>query len=263
MSLPTSARLVLLDVEGVTTSIRFVYDELFPFARREVEGFLERYADDPGVRDDVERLREQARRDLREGVEGAVPIPDDDAGPEAVRRAAAANVRWQIDADRKTVALKQLQGRIWRDGYVSGSLRGHVYDDVPAALQALHEARLPVYVYSSGSVAAQKLLFGHSRHGDLTGWIAGHFDASIGSKKEAASYGAIAEQLGERPEDVVFVTDDHREMEAATAAGMRVVASIRPENPPLPDGHGFPEIRTLGELAEALAGAGSGTGTRA
>ncbi|MGM0575664.1 MAG: acireductone synthase [Myxococcota bacterium] len=249
--LPARYRAVLLDIEGTTTSISFVYDTLFPFARDAVSHYLCDHWDEPGVRDDVRMLRDQARRDVEAGVEGVVPIPEGDAGDEAVRDAAVANVHWQMERDRKTTALKTLQGHIWRHGYRSGEIRGHVYTDVPDALAEWEYRGIPVYIYSSGSVEAQRLLFGASDAGDLTHFISGYFDTTTGPKKESDSYRAIAAQVQVEPEALVFVTDDLDEARAAREAGLGVVVSVRPGNPHLPE-HDFPEVFNLVTLAEAL-----------
>jgi 2,3-diketo-5-methylthio-1-phosphopentane phosphatase len=242
-----SSQAILLDIEGATTSIRFVYDTLFPFARRHVATFLESAWGEAAVQLDVEALRAQAERDHADGVTGAPPIPSQ--GPAAtVRAATLANVLWQMDADRKTTGLKGLQGKIWRHGYTSGVLQGHIYDDVEPALRDWHAASVPVYIYSSGSVAAQKLLFHHSERGDLTPLLAGYFDTTTGPKKEASSYAAIAEAIHCDEHEVLFVTDNLDEAIAADSAGLDAVLSIRPGNAPLRE-HNFRTITSFDEIA--------------
>lgn len=238
---------VLLDIEGTTTSISFVYETLFPYAAREVASFLAHHWEDAGVQADVASLRAQARRDLEDGAADAPQIPDGDADAETIRDAALANVRWQMDTDRKTTGLKSLQGRIWVHGYATGELKGHVYDDVVPALEAWGARGVPVYIYSSGSVAAQKLLFGHSEAGDLTALLSGYFDTTTGPKKEASSYQAIAAAIDRAPGALCFATDSLAEGVAAREAGLQVALSVRPGNPGLP-AHDFTEIRALSEL---------------
>lgn len=227
-------RAVLLDIEGTTTSVRFVYDTLFPYARAHVEAFLGAHWDSPEVQADVERFRSQAEADRAEDLDGAVAIPAGDAA----RGAVVASVRWQMDHDRKTTALKSLQGKIWRAGYASGELKADVFGDVPGALQAWREAGVPVYIYSSGSVEAQKLLFAHTHHGDLTPLLSGYCDTTSGPKQQAGSYTAIAEAIGVSPSGVLFVTDVVAEALAAREAGMRAVIMDRPGNRAQPE-HDF------------------------
>ena len=223
MSLPGA---VLLDIEGTTTAISFVYDALFPFARAQIGAFLTAHWDDPAVRADSGRLGDGAA-----------------TTPEAAARAAVA----LMDADVKDTGLKALQGRVWAAGYASGELRGHVYPDVPVALRAFAARGVPAYIYSSGSVAAQRLLFGCSDAGDLTPLLAGYFDTTTGPKLDPTSYRAIATAVALPPEALLFVTDHLGEAEAARVAGLQVAVSRRPGNPPLPP-HDFRVITSLMNL---------------
>ena len=241
-----SHRTILLDIEGTTTSIRFVYDTLFPFAREHVGAFLESSWEEAAVQSDVSALRDQALADLKAGVVDAPQIPAE-GSPAGIREATLANVLWQMDSDRKTTGLKALQGKIWRHGYTSGELLGHVYDDVEPALLAWHNANIGVSIYSSGSVAAQKLLFRHSERGDLTPLLSSYFDTTTGPKKVASSYAAIAQALGCSPGEVLFVTDNLQEAVAARDAGVEAVLSIRPGNAPL-DEHTFRTITSFEAL---------------
>lgn len=232
----------LLDIEGTTTSIRFVYEVLFPYARQNLADFLNNNAENPDVVADIALVRQQADADRAEGT-------DAPAVPEGAPPAAALdNLRWQMDNDRKTTGLKSLQGKIWRAGYVDGSIRGHVYDDVPAAMRRLQAAGRPAYIYSSGSIAAQKLIFGYSEAGDLLPLIAGHFDTTTGNKKVSGSYTAIAEAIGTPPGRILFGTDNPLEADAALAAGMQVAVFIRPGNHPLPEGHSYTTVTSMDEL---------------
>lgn len=246
---PGDYRAVLLDIEGTTTSIDFVYDVLFPFARREIPGFVERTWGEPATVAAVEALAKQAETDILTGLDEVPPIPEDDS-PAERQQAVIRNALWQMDLDRKTTALKRLQGLVWDAGYTSGTLRGHVYPDVPKALAAWQERGVPVHIYSSGSIAAQKMLFGASEAGDLTGYISGYFDTTSGAKTDAQSYRKIAESLGLAPRDVVFVTDSLDEAWAASAAGMDTCVSTRPGNPEAPE-HPFPELDSLDPLVSA------------
>lgn len=229
---------VLLDIEGTTTPISFVYETLFPFARERVAAFLAAHADAPEVRDDLRALAVLARRDVDNGVDGAEIFDATDVD------AAVANIRWQMDHDRKTTALKSLQGKIWRAGYRDGTLKGEVFDDVPGVLETLTDAGRTVCIYSSGSVEAQKLLFGHSVAGDLTVWIDDYFDTTTGPKKESPSYRAIADELGVSPQEILFATDSLAEAKAASEAGVDAVMMARPGNPD-PGPHQFDVWETL------------------
>lgn len=237
----------LLDIEGTTTSIAFVYDTLFPYARAQVGAFLAARWDDEGVQADLDALRTLAAEDAAAGRDVPAIAPAD-APVAAQVESAAANVLAQMDADRKTTALKSLQGKIWKDGYATGELRGHVFDDVAPALARWKDAGERIYIYSSGSVAAQKLLFGASEAGDLMPWLDGYFDTTTGPKKEAASYTAIAEAVGDAPAAVTFVTDNLDEAKAAHAAGMQVRLSVRPGNPAVAP-HAFTEITSFDAIA--------------
>lgn len=238
----------LLDIEGTTTSIAFVYEALFPFARNHLAGYLERNWTKDVVQADVAALRVLAARDAEAGLTPPLIAPES-ADAEAIRTSVVRNVLAQMDSDRKTTPLKSLQGKIWADGYASGELKGHVYDDVLPALQRWNDAGESVYIYSSGSVAAQKLLFGASEAGDLLPLLAGHFDTTSGHKREASSYETIAQAIGQPPGDITFVTDVFEEALAAQDAGLNVVISVRPGNQSLPDGHGFRTVTSFDEIA--------------
>ncbi|KAG7957274.1 hypothetical protein I3843_11G165600 [Carya illinoinensis] len=192
----------------------------------------------------IEPLRVQD--DLDKGVVGAVPIPSDNAGKEEVVAALVANVEAMIRADRKTTALKQLQGRIWRTGFENGELEGVVFEDVPQALEKWLALGIKVYIYSSGSRLAQRLLFGNTSYGDLRKYLSGFFDTAVGNKKETHSYVEISESIGvDKPSEILFITDVYQEAVAAKAAGLEVMVSIRPGNGPLPENHGFKTIKSF------------------
>jgi enolase-phosphatase E1 len=236
----------VFDIEGTTTSISFVYDVLFPFVRREVANFVEAHWTDPAMIDLARDFRELADADVREGRSRRSVLPAG-APPAAVRESLVAVVIEQMDADRKSTPLKALQGRIWRSGYDAGELRGHVFADVPPALAALKEHGRGVYIYSSGSVEAQRLLFAHSEAGDLTPLLDGYYDTTTGPKKEPASYAAIADSIGLPVDRIVFVSDNLDELRAARAAGMPVLHAVRPGNPP-PLDPAYATIRDFGVL---------------
>lgn len=219
---PDGIDAVLLDIEGTTTPVSFVYDVLFPYAREAIEEFLESAPVD-AVEDDLEALRREHRLDLDEGLD---PPPWEAAGD---MTEAAGYARWLMDRDRKSTPLKSLQGKVWRRGYREGELEGRVYAEVPSALERWREQGRELYIYSSGSVEAQKLLYSTTPAGDLTRLIDGHFDTNTGAKTEAASYAAIGRAIGVDPPAVLFVSDVVAELNAAAEAGMRTALCVREE----------------------------------
>jgi enolase-phosphatase E1 len=230
--------LVLLDVEGTTTPVDFVFRVLFPDARERMLGFLEAHAADPDVALDVGGLREEHARDTTAGRQP----PEWEDEPAAI----AAYGRWLMDEDRKLTALKSLQGRIWAEGYAAGRLRGQVYDDVPPALGRWTRSGRRVAIFSSGSVLAQELLFRHSDHGDLTPFLSAHFDTTTGPKREADSYRAIAAAMDAPASTGLFVSDVVAEVDAAREAGFATALAVR--IPPGAAGHPHRAIRTFDEL---------------
>ncbi|KAJ2358365.1 enolase-phosphatase E1 [Coemansia sp. RSA 2618] len=224
---------VLLDIEGTTTPISFVHDVLFPYITANVRQFLESRWDDSGVQHHVRAIAEQANADVEAGITSAVGINLGTDSPAEVQRKVLANVEWQMAADRKVGALKGLQGYMWRFGYESGELQGVMFSDAVDAIRRWVREGRRVFIYSSGSVEAQKLIFGFSDHGDLLGYIAGHYDTRVGAKVESGSYAAIASDIGASPERILFVSDSIREIQAADEAGLQAVLSVRPGNVPV------------------------------
>jgi enolase-phosphatase E1 len=250
MSRLTGIDSILLDIEGTTTSISFVYDELFPYIRGSLDAFLEGAWGDAALQSDVVELRRQAAEDVRQEVPGATLLPPDGGDADVLRHAVSRNVGWLMDSDRKTTGLKALQGKIWVDGYRSGQLKGHLFPEVPGVLRRLKAEGHRLFIYSSGSIAAQKLLFGHSIAGDLCPLFSGHFDTTSGSKKESSSYLTIARSLERAPDRILFLTDHLDEARAAREAGLKVVVSLRLGNAPLP-AHDFESITSFERLFEA------------
>ena len=204
---------ILLDIEGTATPISFVYDVLFPYARKHAADYLNRA--------DLSDLKLEHNQDVREGNNpppwAAVPL---------------AYVHWLMDQDRKSTALKRIQGEIWREGYRNGSLRGEVFPDVPPALEKWHREGVDARIFSSGSVLAQRLLFSTTPAGDLTKFLKGYFDTTAGPKQDPRSYWLIANAFGIPSSDIVFVSDIARELDAARLAGMQTLLCIRPGNHP-------------------------------
>lgn len=235
---------VLLDIEGTTTPVEFVYRVLFPYARQQVRNFLLRHQNSPGVRHDIELLRKERGLDLAHGLE---PPDWRDDPAEAFLDFAVAYFHWLMDRDRKSTGLKSLQGKIWEQGYLAGKLRSEVYADVPPALSRWHEQKKEVCIFSSGSVLAQKLLFAHTTAGDLTEFIGNNFDTTTGSKTNPESYRRISAALGLHPQDILFVSDTQTELDAAKPAGIKTLLCVRPgrERPPTAT---HPIIETFDEI---------------
>ena len=224
-----TGRVILLDIEGTTSSVAFVYEVLFPFARRELERFLATEWDQPAV---------QAARQT---------IEQDAGRPPMTREELAAYVLSLMGRDAKPTGLKQLQGLIWERGYKSAELRSHVFPDVSDALLRWRNQRLAVYIYSSGSIAAQKLFFAHSISGDLTKFLTGHFDTTSGPKQDPQSYANILTILGVPPSDVLFVSDVPAELEAAAQSGIAVALADRPGNQPTPEAR-FARVSSFAQI---------------
>jgi len=209
---------ILLDVEGTTSSISFVYDVLFEHAKAHVGDYLAAHRDDPQVAAAARGIAATA------GL-GNVNLSD----PADLTKLTLAAIDL-MNRDVKDTSLKMLQGMIWRGGYEKGDLVAHVFDDVPPALAQWADAGLDVRIYSSGSIEAQQLFFRHTAHGDLTRHLRGHYDTTTGPKREAASYAAIAADMGLEPRQVLFVSDVGAELDAARAAGMATALAVRPGN---------------------------------
>ncbi|MDX6018733.1 acireductone synthase [Scandinavium sp. V105_16] len=202
-------RAIVTDIEGTTSDIRFVHNVLFPYARERLAAFItaQQFADP--VKSILDNLREE--------------IAQPNASPAELTQ----TLFTFMDEDRKSTALKALQGLIWRDGYVNGDFTGHLYPDVLPALEKWKSEGIDLYVYSSGSVAAQKLLFGYSDEGDITHLFSGYFDTHVGAKREVPSYQTIAKQIGHSAGHILFLSDIHQELDAAEQAGFRTVQLIR------------------------------------
>lgn len=245
-------RVLLLDIEGTTTSISFVKDKLFPYAEENVKDFLTNQWESEDVKEAVSALRKLALEDKENSVDGVIAIPGEDASKEDQIEGLVKSVKWQMSSDRKAGPLKQLQGLIWKQGYDKGDIKGHVYDDVSPAMDLWRSVEgQKIYIYSSGSVQAQKLLFGQSQAGDMLKYIDGHFDTAVGAKQETSSYTAIAEKIGCKPEEILFLTDIVKEAEAARACGMHCALVSREGNAALPAEavEAFPVLYSLATLA--------------
>jgi enolase-phosphatase E1 len=217
-------RVLLLDIEGTTTPIDFVYKTLFPYATGKAESFLQEHSNDQEIQALMRDLRAQQSVDE---VQGRQPPPWTDESSEVRLRSSVAYVRWLIAKDSKCTPLKSLQGKIWQQGFESGALHGEVYPDIPPAFARWRRQGREICIYSSGSVLAQQLLFRTVPSGDLTRHIAKFFDTQTGTKTVAESYGKIASALGRRAEEFLFVSDAPKEIEAARSSGMQVLLCER------------------------------------
>jgi len=206
---------ILTDIEGTTSSISFVKDVLFPYARRELPRFVREHGQEPEVR----RWLDQVALENGGMCQDAMIVE---------------TLQGWIDEDRKHTALKALQGMVWEAGYASADFTAPVYPDAARALRRWHAAGHRLAVYSSGSVPAQKLLFAHTDAGDLTGLFSGWFDTAVGGKREAASYTHIAQALDVAPGGIVFLSDVVAELDAARDAGLGTILVDRPQDYPQP-----------------------------
>lgn len=227
-------RAILLDIEGTTTPVEFVHQVLFPYARARVRDHLNQW--------DVAALRAEY---AAESPQSSLPpwnAADDAASAEAY-------VYWLMDRDRKSTALKALQGRIWEAGYRAGELKGkgEVYPDVRPALARWRKAGKEIAIFSSGSIQAQRNLFANTTAGDLSSFLSAYFDTTTGPKREVGSYGKIAAALGRTPHDVLFVSDVTAELDAARQAGLQTALCVRGSGSAISNDHA--RIRSFDELA--------------
>jgi len=228
------ARAIVLDVEGTTTPIEFVYTVLFPYARAHAAAYLRREENSEALQPALDRLHAEQRDDLARGQQPPAPLIE--------------YIGWLMDQDRKSPGLKALQGLVWRDGFESGELHGQVYPDVRPALERWRAQGLEIYIYSSGSVLAQQLLFGSADGGDLTSFLNGYFDTGVGAKTSAASYRAIAAAVPAEPAALLFVSDVVAELDAAREAGLQTALCIRDSENQTPATNRHSTIRSFDEI---------------
>lgn len=236
-------KFVVLDIEGTVAPISFVADTLFPYAKRRLREHLTSTYTSDETQSSIDLLRKQAQSENRD-------FPSPSSTSQEIINAAATLCEEYMAKDMKITALKQIQGNIWKEGYASGELVCSLFRDVPDALAEWRNKGIKIYIYSSGSRQAQKDLFAHTSVGDLRPYIYGFFDTTSGPKVEAHSYQNIGLSLGpDSPQDILFVTDNVAEAEAAAKAGWQAVVIDRPGNNPLPSNATvFRIINSLGEL---------------
>ncbi len=237
---------ILLDIEGTTTPIVFVHEVLFSYARSRVKEYLADHFDSAELQADLAKLREEHTNDLKQNLRPPLLVE----GPrDAKIDSIVAYVNWLIDSDRKSRGLKALQGKIWRKGYLDGTLKAQLFPDVAPALERWRRAGLKISIFSSGSSLAQKLLFAHTEAGDLTGFISNYFDTTVGSKTDVEGYRQIAAALCLPANEVLFISDVVNELAAASSAGMRTLLCVRPGNQPLGSPERYQIIQSFNEIS--------------
>ena len=236
---------IVLDIEGTTTPIAFVYDVLFPYARAHLREYLEDPANRDALVEPLRMLQEQRAREPEGPPEGGPHEYPEGGNP--AKAGLHDHLVWLMNRDRKSPALKLVQGQIWERGYRTGELKGEVFADVAPAFARWTAAGIRIAIYSSGSELAQRLLFGTTRDGDLTRMIAGFFDTRVGAKASAASYATIARALDCLPGNILFISDVTAELDAAASAGFQVRLCVRPANKPQP-ARAYDIVRTFDEL---------------
>lgn len=222
---------ILMDVEGTTTSISFVHDVLFPYSKERIESFISAQSEDPKI--------QQILADTKKTI-----VAEENQKTISETEAAAKLIEW-VNTDRKHPALKDLQGLIWKVGYQSGELKGHVYPDVAPALEAWKKNGLLLGIYSSGSVEAQISLFGHSVSGDLNHYFSNNFDTSIGQKRDVKSYFNISSELNIDPKEILFLSDIAEELDAAKMAGFQTIQLVRMGDVPF---HNHKQVRSFSDI---------------
>jgi enolase-phosphatase E1 len=242
----TAIRGILLDIEGTTTPISFVHEVLFPFARSRVRAYLAAHFDSAETISDLARLRDEHALDAQEDREPPALV---DGPRDAIIDSFVAYVLWLMDRDRKAPGLKSLQGRIWEQGYLDGSLTAPLFADVLPAIENARRVGLKIAIFSSGSVFAQRLLFAHTDAGDLNEFIDEYFDTTTGPKTASDSYRKIADALALESTEVLFISDMIAELDAAHAAGMQTLLCVRPGNYPQPRTERHQIIQSFDDIA--------------
>ncbi|MDO9183818.1 MAG: acireductone synthase [Bacteriovorax sp.] len=208
---------ILMDIEGTTTSISFVHDILFPYSKERIITYIEKHAHEEIIQNILTETKKTVLAELNKEIND---------------QQAVLQLKEWIHLDRKHPALKKLQGLIWSEGYQSGELKGHVYQDVPHSFSLWKNANITLGIYSSGSIEAQKDLMGYSIYGDLSLFISNNFDTSIGHKREESSYHNIANVLKIAALDILFLSDISEELDAAKKAGFQTIQLVRLEDIP-------------------------------
>ncbi len=220
---------ILIDIEGTVSPITFVKDVLFPYSEEKMEKFIKENKDKPEVKNILQQVQEIEEKDM-----------DIDEIIQTLKR-------W-IKEDRKIAPLKDIQGFIWKEGFESGQIKAPLYEDAYRKMKEWKDKGYKLYIYSSGSVQAQKLFFSHTDKGDILDWFSGHFDTKIGNKKETESYRKIAQEIGLKPEEILFLSDNPDEIKAAAQAGMKVYRLVRPQDAEYIENFEYPQIKSFDEV---------------
>jgi enolase-phosphatase E1 len=219
---------IVTDIEGTTSSLSFVKEVLFPYAREHIGDYVRRHAE----QGNIAALLNDVCREAGEGLDLDGVI---------------AQLEQWIDEDRKIPALKTLQGLLWEAGYQQGDFQGHIYEDARQKLEQWQRQGIRLFVYSSGSVYAQKLLFGHTKYGDLNTLFSGYFDTQVGAKTETVSYQKIIKSIGCEADEVLFLSDIEAELDAARAAGMQTIWLVRDGAPDKKATH--PQVKDFNDIS--------------
>jgi enolase-phosphatase E1 len=222
-------RAIVTDIEGTTSSIDFVHRILFPYSAKALPEYLRQYAEKPEIAEIIEQVRQEMNQ------------------PKASIDCVIAQLLDWIKEDKKITPLKTLQGFLWEHGFKNRDFKGHLYEDAFNKLKDWHELGIKLYVFSSGSKKAQKLLFGHSEFGDLTYLFSGYFDTHIGNKKQVDSYRNIAQKIEIEPQEILFLSDVVSELDAASEAGYQTLLLAR--NQLTEDSHQHKVITSFNEIS--------------
>jgi enolase-phosphatase E1 len=217
---------ILCDIEGTTSSLSFVHNVLFPMSYDRMEDFIRTNWDSNLIAEEIKTFQGQDSEDV-------------------IR-----TLRFWILEDRKDPILKSIQGKIWKDAFESGAIKGHVYPDVPENFRKWNNQGIKVCIFSSGSVEAQKLLFQYSEAGNLTQYLSEYFDTGVGTKKSSSSYTNIASQLSISPANILFLSDVEDELNAARKAQLQTIQVLREDVVPNISDHRT--VKTFSEISEPL-----------
>jgi enolase-phosphatase E1 len=230
---------VLLDIEGTVSDIRFVYDVMFPYAQQNLASFLKMHWHGPSVQTAIQQVCVDANQDPQSWLGSST-----DRAQETLIR----HLHQLMASDSKSTGLKAIQGLVWKDGFESGAIRAELFDDVLPALKKWKAIGKMISIYSSGSILAQHLFFRHTVHGDATPLLSHYFDTTTGPKRESSSYASIAQAMQTQPSAILFVSDIAEELTAAMNASYQVVASVRPNNKPLLDIYRGPAVSSFADI---------------
>jgi enolase-phosphatase E1 len=223
-------RAILLDIEGTVAPISFVKDILFPYSKEKMKDFINKNKDNPEIKKILDEVRQIEGKNLT-----------DEEVVETLKK-------W-VDEDKKIAPLKEIQGMIWKEGFEKGHLKAPIYEDAYKKMKQWKEKGIPMYIYSSGSIEAQKLFFSYTNYGNLLSWFKGHFDTrTAGNKKEKQSYEKIAKEIGLKQQEILFLSDNLDEIKAASEAGFQVIKVSRPEDAPYIEDLPFRQIKSFEEL---------------